>query len=60
MKNALFVAPEPNRLVLCKVHIQSHPLDQHPEQIAHPLDGEGLEPNVLSWKCHSGPYRGTL
>ena len=50
--------------VLCNVLIHSHPLnEQHQDQITllerdklrfHPLDGEGLEPIVLPWKCHTG------
>ena len=44
-------------LVLCNVHIRSHPLNEHQEQIAtspggkhgfDPLDGEGLKPIMLA------------
>ena len=50
-------------LVLCNVHICLHPLNEQQEQITlfeggklwfYPLNGEGLEPIVLPWKCHSG------
>ena len=50
-------------LVLCNVHISSHPLNKQQEQITLPegekfwfyvSNGEGLEPIVLLWKCHSG------
>ena len=50
-------------LVLCNVHIRSYPLDEQQEQITlleggklcfFPLNGEGLEPIVLPWKCHIG------
>ena len=66
MKNALFFAPESNGLlvlVLCNVHIRSHPLNEKEEQVTllegeklwfYLLNGEGLEPIVLPWKCHSG------
>ena len=49
-------------LVLCNVHISSHPLNKQQEQITLPegekllfylLNREGLEPIVLPWKCHS-------
>ena len=65
-KIALFVAPESNRLssaMLCNVHISSHPLNKQQEQVTllegeklwfYLLNGEGLEPIVLPWKCHSG------
>jgi len=38
MKNALFVAPETDFLVLvlCNVHISSHPLNKQQEQITLP------------------------
>ena len=65
MKTALFVAPEFNRLflLLCNVHILSHLLNEQQEQITpleggklgfSTLNGEGLEPIVLPWKCYSG------
>ena len=66
MNNALFVAPEYDGLfvlVLCNVHIRSHPLNEQQERITlldggklgfYLLNGEGLEPIVLLWKCHSG------
>ena len=58
MKTALFVAPELTDflvLVLCNVLIRSHLLNEQQEQITlSPLNGEGLEPIVLPWKCHSG------
>ena len=50
-------------LVLCNVHNRSHLLNEQQEQITlleggklwfSPLTGEGLEPIVLPWKCHSG------
>ena len=50
-------------LLLCNVHVRSHPLNEQQEQITlleggkllvSPLNGEGLEPIVLPWKCHSG------
>ena len=50
-------------LVLCNVHISSHPLNKQQEQITLPegeklwfylLNGEGLEPIMLPWKCHGG------
>ena len=54
-------------LVLCNVHIRSHPLNEQQKQITlhntswrketlifSPLNGEGVEPIVLAWKCHSG------
>ena len=50
-------------LVLCNVHISSHPLNKQQEQITLPegeklwfylLNREGLEPIVLPWKRHSG------
>ena len=48
-------------LVPCNVHISSHPLNKQQEQItllegenSDLLNGEGLEPIVLPWKCHSG------
>ena len=50
-------------LVLCNVHIHSARLNEHQEQITlleggklwfYPLNGEGLDPIVLPWKCHSG------
>ena len=44
-------------LVLCNVHIRSHPLNDQQEQITlwfYPLNGKGLEPIVLPWKCQSG------
>ena len=50
-------------LVLCNVRISSHPLNKQQEQITLPegeklrfylLNGDGLEPIVLPWKCHSG------
>ena len=50
-------------LVLCNVHIRSQPLNEQLEQITllegrklrfYLLNGEGLEPIVLPWKCHSG------
>ena len=50
-------------LVLCNVHIPSHPLNEQQEQITllegaklcfYILNGEGREPIVLPWKCHSG------
>ena len=50
-------------LVLCNVHLYSHPLNEQQDQITFlnggklsfsSLNGEGLEPIVLSWKCHSG------
>ena len=68
MKNASFVAPESNRLscasaVKCQ-YIYSHPLNEQQEQITiipeggkfrfYPLNGEGLEPILLPWKCYSG------
>ena len=49
-------------LVLCNVHICSHPLNEQQGQITlleggklsfYLLNGEGLEPIVLPWKCHS-------
>ena len=49
-------------LVLCNVHIRSHPLNEQQEQITllfggkllfSSLNGEGLELIVLPWKCHS-------
>ena len=46
-------------LVLCNVDIRSH-LVKEQEQIErgkrlfYPLNGEGLLPIVLPWKCHSG------
>ena len=49
--------------MLCNVHIRSQPLNEQQEQITlleggklwfSPLNGEGLEPIVLPWKCHSG------
>ena len=67
MKNALFVVPESNGLffvlVLCNVHIRSHPLNEQHEQITlfeggklwfYLLNGYSPEPTVLPWKCHSG------
>ena len=51
-------------LLLWKVHNRSQPRNEKPEQITlleewklwfYPLNGEGLEPIVLPWKCHSGP-----
>ena len=63
MKNALFVAPESNRLSrACAVHICSHPLNEQHEQITlleggklwfYLLNKEGLQPIVLPWKCHN-------
>ena len=59
MNNALFVAPEYDGLfvlVLCNVHIRSHPLNEQQERITlldggklgfYLLNGEGLEPIVL-------------
>ena len=50
-------------LVLCNVHIRSHLVNEQQEQITllgggklsfYTLNDEGLEPIVLSWKCHSG------
>ena len=50
-------------LVLCNVHIRSYPVNEQQEQITllegkktdfSPLNGEGVEPIVLAWKCHSG------
>ena len=50
-------------LVLCNFHIHSHPLNEQQEKITllegekllfYPLNGEGLEPIVLSWKYYSG------
>ena len=50
-------------LVLCNVHIRSHPQNEQQEQITlleegkpwfSLLNGEGLEPIVLPWKFHSG------
>ena len=50
-------------LVLCNVHIHSHPMNQQQEQLTlleggklwcSPLNGESLEPIVLPWNCHSG------
>ena len=50
-------------LVLCNVHIHSHPLNEQQEQITllegrklwfYFLNGQGLEPIVLPWKCQSG------
>ena len=47
--------------MLCNVLIRSHPLNEQQQQITllegekfSPLNGEGLEPCVLPWKCHSG------
>ena len=49
-------------LLLCNFHIRSHPLNEQQEQITllegvntliYLLNGEGLEPIVLPWKCHS-------
>ena len=49
-------------LVLCNVHISTHPLNKQQEQITllegekrwfYLLNGEGLEPIMLPWKCHS-------
>ena len=65
-KMKLFVAPELTDflvLVLCNVHIRSHPLNEQQEQITlleggklwfSRLSGEGLDPFLLPWKCHSG------
>ena len=67
MKKASFVAPESNGLscasaVKCP-YIYSHPLNELQEQITvlergkfwfYPLNGEGLEPMLLPWKCYSG------
>ena len=48
-------------LVLCNVHISSHPLNKQQEQMTlldgekllfYFLNGEGLEPIVLPWKRH--------
>ena len=54
-------------LVLCDVHICSHPMSEQHEQTTL-LEGkklrvylsneEGLEPNVLPWKCQSGHTMG--
>jgi len=49
-------------LVLCNVHICSHPQNEQQEitlveggkLLFYPLNVEGLEPIVLLWKCHSG------
>ena len=50
-------------LELCNVHISSQPLNKQQEQMTLLegensdfifLNGEGLEPIVLKWKCHSG------
>ena len=50
-------------LVLCNVHIRSHSLNEQQEQVTlleggklwfYLLNGEGLEPIMLPWKCHSG------
>ena len=49
-------------LVLCNVQIRSHPLNEQQERITllggklgfYLLNGEGLEPIVLLWKCQSG------
>ena len=68
MKNALLLLllqslPHFLVLVLCNVHIPSDRLNEHQEQITlleggkllfYPLNGEGLDPIVLPWKCHSG------
>ena len=52
-------------LVLCNVHIRSHLLNEQQEQITlfeggklgfSTLNGEGLEPILLPWKCHKGHF----
>ena len=52
-------------LVLCNVHIRSHPLNEQQEQIIllekgklsfSTLNGESLEPILLPWKCHKGHF----
>ena len=49
--------------MLCNVRIRSHPLNEQQDEITlldegklwfSSLNGEGLEPIVLPWKCHRG------
>ena len=62
MKNALFFAPLSNRLfcACANAHISLHPLNEQREEIKggklwfYLLNGEGLKPIVLPWKCHGG------
>ena len=64
LKNALFVAPESDRLSFaCVSCICSDLLNEHQELITllkggefwlYPLGGKGLEPIVFPWKCHKG------
>ena len=66
-KCLIFVAPESNRLSCASAvecpYIYSHPLNEQQEQMTileggkfwfYPLNGEGLEPILLPWKCYSG------
>ena len=52
-------------LVLCNVHIRSHPLNEQQKQITlleggkvwfSTWNGESLEPILLPWKCHKGHF----
>ena len=66
VKNTLFVVPELTHfllLVLCNVHINSHPPNEQQDQITllegrklwfSSLNGESLKRIVLPWKCHCG------
>ena len=62
MKNALFVAPVPNGLVLCNVHISSHPLNKQQEQITLILSFEWRAPgpHCVAMEMSQGKYHETL